>query len=104
MDFEEKVKLLEEKLQKLNKKKETLKRQIALSKEWISKLKVRMNKAKESGDCAWHSVARSRADILTRLKAELTSERKSLASLESEYSSVSHKVKLSKERLRAEQA
>ena len=104
MDSEEKVKLFEEKFQKLNKEKKILKRQIAFSKEWISKLKMRLNKAKESDDYAWHSAARSCTDILTRLKAELTSERKSLASLESEYSSVSDEVKLSEERLRAEQA
>lgn len=104
MDLEEKVKRLEEKLQKFNKEKETLKRQITFSKEWISKLKVRLNKAKDSDDYVWYSAARSRTDILDRLKAELVSERKSLASLESEYSSVSHKVKVLEDKLRAEQS
>jgi len=104
MELEEKVKLLEEKFQKLNQEKETLKRQIAFSKEWISKLKVRLNKAKESDDYVWHSAARSRTDILSGLEAELESERKSLASLESEYFVVSHKVKLLEEKLGGEQA
>ena len=104
MELEEKVKLLEGKFQKLNKEKETLKRQIAFSKEWISKLEVRLNKAKESDEYVWHSAARSRTDILSGLEAELASQRKSLASLESEYFSVSDEVKLLEERLKAEQA
>ena len=104
MELEEKVNLLEEKLQKLSQEKETLKRQIAFSKEWISKLKMRLNKAKESDDYVWHSAARSYADILSGLEAELASEKRSVASLESEYSSVFDEVKLLEERLKAEQA
>lgn len=104
MELEEKVKLLKEKLQKLNKEKKTLKRQIAFSKEWISKLEVRLNKSKDVDDYIWHSAAGGRTDISSKLEAELESQKRSLASLESEYSSVSHKVKLLQERLRAEQA
>jgi len=106
MELEEKVKLLGEKLQKFNQEKEGLRRQIAFSEEWISKLEVRLNKPRESNDYVWHSAAGSCTDISSRLKAEaeLESQKRSLASLKSEYSSVSHKVKLLEERLKAERS
>ena len=104
MELKEKVKLLTGKIQRLNKEKETLKRQMALSEEWISKLEAGFNKAKESDDYGWHSAAGDDIDISSELKAEaeLESQKRSLASLKSEYSSVSHKVKLLEERLKAE--
>ena len=104
MKHEERLRQLEGEFQKFNSKREALKRQIAFQKEWISNLQSRLDKAKESSDYTWHSAVRSHTDILNNLEARLESEKKSLASSESEYSQVSKKTELLERKFKAEQS
>lgn len=78
MDLKEKLKQLEEEFQNVSKEKETLERQIAFHKNWI----------------------------IPKLKpgAELESEKKFLASLESNYPEILKKTEVLEKRLRAEQS
>ena len=47
MDFQERVERLQEELKKAISERETLRKQIAFHKDWISKLEARLQKAKQ---------------------------------------------------------
>ena len=107
MDFQKRVKRLQEELKKAISERNTLKRQIAFRKEWISKLEVRLQKIKQgdSDGYVWHSTFGQDSDTLLRkLNSELKSENEVLTSMQKEYSALENRIRLFEEKLKKEQS
>ncbi|MCK4431982.1 MAG: hypothetical protein KAW19_11875 [Candidatus Aminicenantes bacterium] len=107
MDFQEKVKRLQEELRKAISEKNVLERQIAFRKEWISKLELRLQKAKQGDNdgYVWHSTFGEDLDAkLWKLTSELKSENEILTSIQKEYSELENRVRFFEEKLKKEQS
>lgn len=107
MDFQEKVKRLQEELAKAVDERDTADRQTAFRKEWISKLELRLEKTKQgdSDDHVWRSAFGEDLDTkLWKMTSELNKEYQALASLQKEYSDLNNRVTLLEEKLKKEQS
>jgi len=107
MDFQERVERLREELKKSITERDTVQRQIAFRKEWISKLELRLHEAKQGDNdaYAWCSAVGKDRDILIfKLTSELNSEINALTSLQKEYSELENRIGLLEEKLKKEQS
>ena len=103
----ERGKLLEQKLKEAVAEKDTLERQIAFRKEWISKVEFRLEKAKQgdSDDYVWRSTfGKDRDALFLKLSSELNLEYQALTSLQKEYSDLENRVRFLEEKLKKEQS
>jgi hypothetical protein len=107
MDFQERVERLREELKKAITERDTLKRQIAFRKEWISKLELRLMEAKQgdNDDHVWRSSFGQNSDpMIYKLTSEQNLEIKALTSLQKEYSDLENRVELLEGKLKKEQS
>ena len=107
MDFQEKVKRLQEELRKTISERDTLKRQITFRKEWISKLELRLQKMKQGDNdgYVWRSTFGEDLETeLWKLTSELKSENEILTSIQKEYSELENRITLLEEKLKKEQS
>ncbi len=107
MNFQEKVKHLQEELAKAVADRDTLERQIAFRKEWIYKLEVKLQKAKQGDNdgYVWHSTfGQDRDTLFWKLTSELKSETEILTSMQREYSELENRVRFLEEKLKKEQS
>ena len=107
MNFQEKVKRLQEELRKTISERDTLKRQITFRKEWISKLELRLQKMKQGDNdgYVWRSAFGEDLDTkLWRMTSELNKEYKALASLQRQYSDLENRIRFFEEKLKKEQS
>lgn len=107
MDFQERVERLQEELKNAMADRDTLERQIAFRQDWISKLELRLQKAKQgdSDGYVWHSTfGQDRDTLLWKLTSELKSENEVLTSMQKEYSDLENRIGLFEEKLKKEQA
>lgn len=107
MNFQEKVERLQEELRKAISGRDTLKRQIAFRKEWISRLELRLQKRKQKDNdgYVWRSAFGEGLDTeLGKLTSELKSENEILTSMQREYSELENRVKFFEEKLKKEQS
>lgn len=107
MDFQERVKRLQEELANAIDKRDTVERQITFRKEWISKLDLRLQKMKQgdSDDHVWRSAFVEDLDTkIWKMTSELNKEYQALASLQKEYSGLENRAGLLEEKLKNEQS
>lgn len=107
MDFRERVERLQEELKNAMADRDTLERQIAFRQEWISKLGLRLQKAKQGDNdgYVWHSTfGQDRDTLLWKLTSELKSENQVLTSMQKEYSDLENRIGLFEEKLKKEQS
>lgn len=107
MDFQEKVKRLQEQLVKTRDEKNTVESQVVFRKEWIFKLESRLQKAEEgdSDSYAWRSAFEQDIDgKLWRMTQELKKEYNALATLQKAYSELKKNAELLEGKLKREQS
>ena len=107
MNFKERVERLQEELKMAISERDTMKKQIGFRKEWISKLEIRLEKAKQGDNdgYVWRSTfGQNRDTLLWKLTSELKSEHEIFASMQKEYYSLENRVRFLEEKLKKEQS